>query len=252
MIHLMSHKKKIKQKPGRKISGLRNFRSGVNLWIFLSALTCCCSVLLKKTMTSCLKQKQRILWNRNTGRIILTLEFSNWSPNHCFYPGQHESHRTLELSTPQNMLEPSTLPSISGELSALQSRGVQDWSRAGTLRSLVVAPPQTSQLVHPQPSSQPPWKPPAAASSTQTSQPVLFQVLTISKRVSCFNLWKSKVRKNSLGFVASNFLFIHMVCWKRSKPNSFKLVKNGVPLKTLEKIEENAGAPVAGSIYQRP
>ena len=34
-------------KPGRKISGLRNFRSGVRRWIFLSALTCCCSVLGK-------------------------------------------------------------------------------------------------------------------------------------------------------------------------------------------------------------
>ena len=31
----------IKKEPGRKISGLRNLRSGVTLWIFLSALTCC-------------------------------------------------------------------------------------------------------------------------------------------------------------------------------------------------------------------
>ena len=37
----------IKKEPGRKISELRNLRSGVTLWIFLSALTCCCRVLQK-------------------------------------------------------------------------------------------------------------------------------------------------------------------------------------------------------------
>ena len=116
--------------------------------------------------------------------LLLTWELSNWSPNHCFDPGQLEPHLI-----PQNMSGPSILPST-WELSALQSRAVPGLSRVETLRGSAVEPPQTSRLVHPPPPSQPPSKPRAAAASSCVKEPSqsasnlqqkLFQVLTIGQ-----------------------------------------------------------------------
>ena len=119
---------------------MRNFCSGVNRWIFLSALTCCCSVLGKNN-------KMFFVYKLRTEKSfsLLTWELSSCSPNHCFDLEQPESPPTLEQSTPQNMLELSTLPSIL-EQSALRSREVQGWSRAGTLRSLAVEPGKVVEL----------------------------------------------------------------------------------------------------------